>query len=168
VSAAVLVLPRIWASVPVRVEATEEEAVCSPPRPELAFYRKYTEAMLRRFVSMSLETGRVPSLLGKEMFQARVTNYVVHSFEDVVIFVHDVEKCIAKLDREQQLLIRRIGIQQYSQADVAGMQGQTIRTVIRRYNEALDRLTRIFMQAKLMEPQKTCQGVGSAKTALTG
>ena len=165
-SAAVLVLPRVWASVPVRVEANEEGVVCTPLRPELAFYRKYTEAMLRRFVSMSMEAGRVPSLLGREMFQARVTNYVVHSFEDVVIFVHDVEKCIAKLDREQQMLIRRIAVQQYSQADVAGMQGQTIRTVIRRYNEALDRLTIVFLQAKLLEPQKTCQGVGSAKTAL--
>jgi hypothetical protein len=165
-SAAVLVLPLVWASVPVRVEANEEEDLYTPLRPELAFYRKYTEAMLRRFFSMSMEAGRVPSLLGKEMFQARVTHYVVHSFEDVVIFVHDVEKCIAKLDREQQMLIRRIGVQQYSQADVAGMQGQTIRTVIRRYNEALDHLTRIFIQAKLLEPLKTCQGVGSAKTAL--
>jgi hypothetical protein len=164
VSAAVVVLPRIWASVPV--EANREEVASTPLRPELAFYRKYTEAMLRRFVSMSMEAGRVPSLLGKEMFQARVTNYVVHSFEDVVIFVHDVEKCIAKLDREQQMLIRRIGVQQYSQADVAGMQGQPIRTVIRRYTEALDRLTRIFIQAKLLEPQKTCQGAGSAKISL--
>jgi hypothetical protein len=161
VSAAVLVLPQVWASVPVQV-ATRREAV-TPLRPELAFYRKYTEAMLRRFVSMSMEAGRVPSLLGKEMIQARVTNYAVHSFEDVVIFVHDVEKCIAKLDREQQMLIRRIGVQQYSQADVAGMQGQTIRTVIRRYNEALDRLTRIFIQAKLLEPQKLVKGQGARK-----
>jgi hypothetical protein len=165
VSAAVLVLPRVWASVPVQVTAHQEEV--TPLRPELAFYRKYTEAMLRRFVSMSMEAGRVPSLLGKEMFQTRVTNYVVHSFEDVVIFVHDVEKCIAKLDSEQQMLIRRISIQQYSQADVAGMQDQPIRTVIRRYNEALDRLTKIFILAKLLEPQKTCQGVGNAKNALT-
>ena len=94
----------------------------------------------------------------------KVTNYAVRSFEDVVIFVHDVEKCIAKLDSEQQLLIRRIGVQQYSQADVAGMQGQTIRTVIRRYNEALDRLTRIFILAKLMEPQNSCQGAEARKS----
>ena len=70
-SAAVLVLPRVWASVPVQVEASEEKVVYTPLRPELAFYRKYTEAMLRRFVSMSMEAGRVPSLLGKEMFHAQ-------------------------------------------------------------------------------------------------
>ena len=37
-----------------------------------------------------MEAGRTPSLLGKEMFRAKVTNVVVRSFEDVVIFVHDV------------------------------------------------------------------------------
>ncbi len=165
-SAAVLVLPRVWASVPVQVEA-REEAVCTPLRPELAFYRKYTEAMLRRFVSMSMEAGRVPSLLGKEMFHARVTNYVVRSFEDVVIFVHDVEKCIAKLDSEQQMLIRRIGVQQYSQADVAGMQGQTDTngdSAVQRGAGSVDADVSFGQVAGAAE---YCQGAGSAKIALT-
>jgi hypothetical protein len=33
----------------------------------------------------------------------------------VVIFVHDVEKCMARLDKEQQLLIQRIGLQELGQ-----------------------------------------------------
>jgi len=56
-----------------------------PPEPQMAFYRKYTEAMLRRYVRMSMEAGKVPSLLGKEMFRAKITSYRVESFEDVVI-----------------------------------------------------------------------------------
>jgi predicted DNA-binding protein (UPF0251 family) len=157
VSAAVLVLPRLWASVRVRVEANEEEVLYAPLRPELAFYRKYTEAMLRRYASMSMEAGRVPSLLGREMFRAKVTNYVVHSFEDVVIFVHDVEKCMAKLDRLEQLLIRRIGVQQYTQAEVSTMAQISQRTVLRQYPRALDRLTEIFLEARLLEPRIACQ-----------
>ena len=48
-------------------------------------YRRYTEAILRRYLRMSLEAGRAPSLLGREMFRGQVTSYRVHSFEDVVM-----------------------------------------------------------------------------------
>jgi hypothetical protein len=83
-SAVLAILPLVWAYAPVLVEENEELPL-EPVPAELAFYRKYTEAMLLRYFSMSMEAGRVPSLLGKEMFQGRVTNYVVHSFEDVVM-----------------------------------------------------------------------------------
>jgi hypothetical protein len=155
-SAAVLVLPQVWACE-VLLSAAEAESTPLPVRPEVAFYRKYTEALLRRYVAMSMEAGRTPSLLGKEMFRAKVTNVVVRSFEDVVIFVHDMAKCMAKLDREQQMLIHRIGLQQYTQAEVAAMLGQPTRTVVRRYNDALDRLTRLLLLADLLEVRKFCQ-----------
>jgi phosphate uptake regulator len=155
VSAAVLPVPRIWASVPLPVEVNEE--IPGPPPEELAFYRKYTEAMLRRYAAMAMEAGRVPSLLGKELFRARVTNYVVRSFEDVVIFVHDVEKCMAKMDRLERMLIRRIGVQQYTQAEVSAMTRLSLRTVVRQYPRALDHLTEIFLAAKLLEPRIACQ-----------
>ena len=58
---------------------------------EMAFYRKYTEGMLRRYVQMSMESGKVPSLLGKEMFRGNVTSCRVGGFDDAVIFVHDVK-----------------------------------------------------------------------------
>jgi predicted DNA-binding protein (UPF0251 family) len=161
-SAAVLVLPQVWASVPLLAEAAEAEEQ-RPLAPGVAFYRKYTEAMLRRYVAMSMEAGRVPSLLGKEMFRAKVTSYAVQSFADVVIFVHDVEKCVAKLDWEQQMYIRRIAVQQYTQGEMAAMMGLSLRTVLRRYTDALDRLTRIFLEVGLMDPRTECQGVGSGR-----
>ena len=71
---------------PIRVvppEVTVEEV--APPRKQMAFYRKYTEAMLRRYVAMSMEAGRTPSLLGRELFRGKVTSYNVRSFEDVVM-----------------------------------------------------------------------------------
>jgi len=61
----------------------------------MAFYRKYTEAMLRRYVRMSMEAGKVPSLLGQEMFRGRVISYRVESFEDVVnLIVDGVVECL--------------------------------------------------------------------------
>jgi predicted DNA-binding protein (UPF0251 family) len=162
-SAALVILPVVWAtSEPL----PEQEAVVSamdskPVAPEMAFYRKYTEGMLRRYVKLSMEAGRAPSLLGREMFRGRVTNYQVHSFDDVVIFVHDVEKCLAKLDENKQYVLRRIALQEYTQEETAKMMGLPTRTVIRRYERALDRLTQIFLAVKLLEPMKECQGGAS-------
>src|ERR1700722_8152629 len=121
-SAALVILPVVWATAagavkPVAKEPevlehqTQTEQIgTEQPRtaPEVAFYRKYTEGLLRRYVRLSMEAGRAPSLLGREMFRGKVTNYRVHGFDDVVIFVHDVETCLAKLDEGQEHLIKRI------------------------------------------------------------
>ena len=65
---------------------------------ERRIYRGRTVAMLRRYMRYSIETGRMPSLLGAEFFRAKVTAYTVVTFEDRVIFVHDMEKCLDRLD----------------------------------------------------------------------
>jgi len=144
----------IWAAgTPADAPATEPAR--NRPRqlrPELAFYRKYTESLLRRYVTMSMEAGRVPSLLGKEMFNGKVTNYTVRGFDDVVIFIHDIEACIHKLDDDQQWLIRRIALQQYTQQEASHMLGLKRQTIIRRYDEAMNRLTGILLDVKLLEP----------------
>jgi hypothetical protein len=150
-SAAPVFLPFLWAA-----EGTV--AAPQPPiLPNLAFYRKYTEALLQRYVRLSMEAGRVPSLLGQEMFRGKVTSYRVHGFDDVVIFLHDMEKCLKRLDDMQQRLIARIALQQYNHDEAAGMMGLTRRTVVRRYCESIDKLTRIFLEAQMLEPQKCCQ-----------
>ena len=74
-----------------RAEVREEEQ-------ERRIYRGRTVAMLRRYMRYSIETGRLPSLLGRESFRAKVTSYTVVTFEDRVIFVHDMEKCLDRLD----------------------------------------------------------------------
>lgn len=127
---------------------------CSVRRtsPEVAFYRKYTEAMLRRCFRMSMEAGRVPSMLGREMFRSKVTSCKVHSFEDAVIFVHDVENCVKRLDELGQKLLERIAVQEYTQSEVSAMLGMSERTVVRRYEEALDELTTLFLGRGLLEP----------------
>src|SRR5258705_9881184 len=67
-----------------------------PEKPEshgdLWLYRERTVGMLRRYMRLSVEVGRLPSLLGREFFRTRVTSYSASTFEDSVIFVHDVER----------------------------------------------------------------------------
>lgn len=165
---AAIVLHTVWASQPMKHghwgvhQRTEQAALAAMEEPatalvpELAFYRKYTEGMLRRYVRLSMEAGRVPSLLGKEMFRGKVTSYRVHSFEDVVIFVYDVEKCLKQLDTRSQELIARIGLQEYTQGETAGLLGVSLRTIVRQYADALDKLTAIFLETKLLEPHAEC------------
>lgn len=159
------VLPKVWATAlpaqeqaDLEAAANERRAKRAEQRPELAFYRKYTEALLRRYVQMSMEAGRVPSLLGKEMFRGKVTSYRVRTFEDVVIFRLDVEKCLRKLDGEERQLIRRIALQEYTQGEAAVLLGMSLRTCVQRYGQAVDRLTGIFLEARMLEPFTECQG----------
>ncbi len=159
-SIALAFLPRVWACDPLPSKSAIAKAggkPLEPVEPRLAFYRKYTEAMLRRYMRFSMETGRVPSMLGQEMFRSKVTSYRVHSFEDLVIFVHDVEKCIGRLTQLQQTLIVRMAIQEYTHEETAVMMGTNRRTILRRYEEAIDCLTAIFLELNLLEPRKACQ-----------
>lgn len=148
------VLPFVWAFA--RREAAPE-APGSALEPQMDLYRKYTEALLRRYVRLSMEAGRVPSLLGRELFRGKVTNYRVGAFDDVVIFVHDVERCIQQLTPEQQDLITRIGLQQFTAIETAELLALPPKLVIYRYGKALDLLTTIFLDVGMLEPQKCCQ-----------
>lgn len=121
------------------------------PKEGLAFYRKYTEAMLRRYMRQSISVGRMPALLGHDAFRGKMSTYRVTSFEDSVIFVYDVEKCLKKLDSFSRELIRRIALQEYTQGEAAGILGISLRTIVRRYGEAIDSLTKIFIDYKLLD-----------------
>ena len=150
-SAAIAILPMVFAVA--SFEQKERRAV----RPELAFYRKYTEGMLRRYLRLSMEAGRVPSLLGREMFRGHVTNYKVHGFDDVVIFVHDVDRCLGRLTELQRSLVERIALQEHTQGDAAQLLGMSLRTVVRKYPAAVDELTGHFLETGLLEPLMACQ-----------
>lgn len=120
--------------------------------PDLCFYRKRTEAILRRYFRMSVEVGRLPSILGQEFFRSKVTSYSASSFEDVVIFVHDVERSLSKLDRLSQDLIARVILQGFSYEEAARLLGCCRRTVGRNIPDALDQLSEIFLAVGILEP----------------
>ena len=117
---------------------------------DLWLYRERTVKMLRRYMRLSVEVGRLPSLLGREFFRTRVTSYSVSTFEDVVIFVHDVDRSLEKLDWFEKELIGKIVLQEYSQDQAAILLGCWRKTVARRFLEAVDRLTEIFLEGGLL------------------
>src|SRR3981189_1865976 len=114
--------------------------------PGPALYREYTVGLLRRYFRMSIELGRLPSVLGREFFRSKVSSYKIHSFEDVVILVHDVDRCISRLDTFSEVVMARVVVQKYYHAEAAAVIGCTRRTVVRRMPEALDKLSEIFLE----------------------
>lgn len=129
---------------------------------ERRIYRGRTVAMLRRYFRYSMETGRMPSLLGREFFRSKVTRYTVVTFEDRVIFVHDMERCLDKLDEESRQVIARVVLQEYEQEEAARLLGCTRMTVHRKLIEGLDRLSGILRNVGLLESissssEKPCQ-----------
>ena len=144
--------------------------------PDLWLYRDRTVAILKRYSRLSIEAGRLPSLLGREFFRGHVSHYQVTTFEDVVIFVHDVETCLEKLDSFSQQLIAKCVLLDYSQDEAARLLGCWRRTVGRRYPEALDRLSELFLAGGLLKrvgdpastSPKTCQGVENDEILASG
>lgn len=129
---------------------SEEEISASLRNPELSLYRGHTIALLRRYLCMSVELGRLPSLVGREFFRSRVSSYRIHSFEDVVILVFDVERCLGRLDEFGQQVISRVILQEHTHDEAARILGCTRRTVSRRLPEALDELTEMFLRSGLL------------------
>ncbi len=130
----------------VRVRATGGAA----KREGLQFYRKYTEVMLRRYQRLSMRSGRMPSCLGQDVFRGRTSTYKIHSFEDSVIFVYDMDRCLTMMDSFEHELLMRVAVQEYTQGEAAELLGVSLRTVVRRYANALDCLTGILLDRKLM------------------
>ncbi len=137
------------------------------PISSVAFYRRYTELLLRRYMQVSMRMGRVPSVLGNCMFRGKVSSYRVTSFEDAVIFVYDVERCLRELNTEESELIARVALQEYTQAEAADLTNQSLRTVVRKYGEAVDRLTRIFLSKNLLEVGPLYGGAIPQRLSLT-
>ncbi len=146
-------------------EELAEDEVVEDFDPELWMYRRRTVGMLKRYLRYSIEVGRLPSLLGREFFRTRITSYRVSTFEDAVIFVHDVEQALEKLDEFEKQLVAKMVMQEYTQDEAARLLGCRRRTVGRRLPEALDRLTEMFLRGGLLTPlleqtwtaEKSCQ-----------
>ncbi|MGA8154180.1 MAG: hypothetical protein WB952_24755 [Terriglobales bacterium] len=173
-----------WLAAAAEIETSSEDAVpekvaeagggeisqeCTAPVPStdpgLWPYRDRTVGMLRRYLRLAIEVGRLPSLLGREFFRTRVTSYHTQTFEDSVILVHDIEVCLELLDAVDRTLIGMIVMQEHSQDETAVLLQCTRRTIVRRYGEALDHVSDIFLKRNILArlpvrnsiPEKACQ-----------
>ena len=119
--------------------------------PDLWLYRRKTTALLRRYMRWSLEAGRLPSLLGRELFRAKITAYTATTFESRVIFLHDMERCLDQLEDFDRQLIGRVMLQEYDHEAAARILQCTRRTLLRRLPELIDELSEAFLKAGLLE-----------------
>lgn len=163
---AALQLPVIWGAASaetvwneVRKKRQQEQATASKaevPTParepdiRLAFYRKHTESMLRRYLYASMLVGRAPDLLGDSVGRGWVSSRPIRTFEDAVIFVLDVEKCLNRLNSLDRKMLSRIVLQDYTQSETADMLGMSVRAIAYKFPQALDRLTQLLLNAGLL------------------
>jgi len=124
------------------------------PRPEMVCFRGQTLALVRHFFELSSQLGRLPSLLGREFFRARVSHHAVPSFEEQAVFVRDIDLCIGKLNAEQQEIVSLAGLYDFSQDEVAEMLHISRAAVHLWFVEALDALSEIFLEAGLLREQR--------------
>jgi Sigma-70, region 4 len=115
-----------------------------------AFYRKHTESLLRRYLYASTQVGRSPNLLGESVGRGWVSSRKVRTFEDALIFVLDVERCLKRLDLiDRQIITRRI-LQEYTHQETANILGLTLRVVTARLPQAIDHLTKTLVENDLL------------------
>ena len=147
---------------PEQVEDASASELSWEEERERRIYRRRTVRMLQRYMRYSIETGRLPSVLGREFFRAPVTPYSCVTFEDRVIFVHDMETCLDKLDEFSREIIARHVLQEHDQEATGRLLGCGGRTVRRYIPMVLDLLSEILLDVGLMErafpiEEKSCQ-----------
>ncbi len=120
------------------------------PAITLAFYRKHTESLLRRYLYASMLVGRSPSMLDHPIARGWASSRPVHSFEDAVNFVLDVERCVSQLSALDRLLLSRIVLQEYTVGEASLMLGINVCTAAAKLSLAVDRLTEILIKANLL------------------
>jgi DNA-directed RNA polymerase specialized sigma24 family protein len=141
---------RRWERKPGVRAQTEPAAAQAEPPANLAFYRRHTESLLRRYLYASMQVGRAPSLLADSVGRGWASSRRVRTFEDAVIFVLDIEKCIAQLGSLDREILSRVVLQEYTQAETAVLLGMAIRTISYKYPLAVDRLTEKLLAASLL------------------
>lgn len=127
-----------------------EEAAESEAESRTAILRVRTERLLRRYLYTSMQVGRSPSLLNDPAFRGRASYRPAHTFEDAVIFVLDVETCLNRLMFLDRDILCRVVLQEYTHAEAASLLGMSDRTMGYKYRQALDRLTELLLEGRLL------------------
>lgn len=106
--------------------------------------------MLRRYLYASMQVGRAPSILGDPVGRGWVSSRPVRTFEDAVIFVLDVERCLDRLGALDRQLLSKVILQEYTQVETAALMGMSVRAVSYKVPQALDRLTEMLLGSGLL------------------
>jgi len=129
-------------------------AVEFDPEPETVCYRGQTLAIVRHFFEMSCQLGRIPSILGREFFRAKISHHAVPSFEDQALFAHDVQQALPKLEDEEVQVLTLVGFYDLALEEAAALLGRTPGCLSQRYADAVARLTQIFLDAGVLQRER--------------
>lgn len=105
----------------------------------------------------------MPSLLGRELFRAKISAYTATTFEARVIFLHDRERCLSRLKGFDGQIIARIVLHEYDHDAAARILQCHRKTIERQLPERIDELSVAFLKADLLERlpgrgrKKTCE-----------
>lgn len=128
----------------------------------ISLARATTIGLVRKYFARSVEIGRLPSVLGREVFRARCSSYTLQTFEDTVIFVLDMERCLEELDANSQMLIALLTMEELRMDEVAERLNIALRQTMRAYGSALDDLTRVLIKRGML-----LKSVGKSKVVVT-
>lgn len=114
------------------------------------YERARTVALLHRFFRTALQVGRMPSLLGREVFRARTQHLPARAFEDSVLFVCDVERCLLSLETADQRLVAFCILEDHSEWEASRCFHRSQSDVSRRLSQILDLLHETFCRVGLL------------------
>lgn len=131
---------------------------------ELKQYRDRTVGLLRKYFRMSIELGHLPALFGREFFRSNISSYQTHTFEDTVIFVHDMERVLEKLPPAAQDVIARIFFQEFTYDEAAALLGVSRRNLVRKVSDSLDTCARVLIDRGLLARSRESLTAMEART----
>jgi DNA-directed RNA polymerase specialized sigma24 family protein len=135
---------------PAAVAAEEKPKREPRPAADLAVYRKPTEKLLKRYLYASMQVGRSPSILSDPVARGWASSRPVHTFEDAVIFVLDIESCLSRIPLIDREILSKVVLQEYTQTETAVLLGIGARHMTNRFAVALDRLSEKLLQSGLL------------------
>jgi hypothetical protein len=68
-----------------------------------------------------MQVGRAPSILSDPVARGWASSRPIRTFEDAVIFVLDIEKCLSQLGSLDREMLSRIVLQEYTQVEAASL-----------------------------------------------
>jgi hypothetical protein len=123
-------------------------------RAEVLFFRAQTLAIVRHFFEIASQIGRLPSILGREFFRAKVSHHNIPSFEEQAVFVHDVEHALGRLNEQDGELVALVGLFHYSLDDVATMLGRSRSFVAQHFADSIDQLAEMFLETGMLREDR--------------
>ena len=118
----------------------------------LTYERARTVCLLLRYFRTALLVGRMPSIVGREIFRTKVRSTPARALEEAVVFVCDMERVLRGLAARDQRLLAICIFEDRSEWEAARAVRCGQHEISRRLGEVLDLLHGTFCNLGLLPP----------------